>query len=390
MKEVLWYGGHEVFLNDIEKTEGIYVYAKGGKRYVDLESGVWCLPLGHCHPTVVEAIKKQSDKCMHTGYCYASSETADACGALLKTVGFDGGQATLLTSGSEAVELGVQMIRHLTAKKYMLTMSDSFLGSFGSAAELSDDEWHFFDWGECGSSPKCETGCDTCPLFEKIPFNEIGGFVFEPGSSAGLVRFPPKLLIKNISERVHELNGYVQVNEVTTGVGRTGKMYGYMHYDIKPDIVSIGKGIGNGYPVSAVVLNSTTADIFAKEGFKVSQSHQNDPLGAAVVCAVLGEFEKCFFADQAKEKGDYFIKELSSIDSKYIKEVRGRGLMISITFQEMSDDEVKELHYKLFEAGFITVKRPKLPVLRLDPPIVISKEVLHSFTIKLQKLLPSN
>lgn len=146
MEKVLWYGGHDIYLKDILKSEGIYVYGENGNRYADLESGVWALPLGHNHPVVVDAIKKQAEKCIHTGYCYSSIETETACDALLKTVGFEDGQAVLLTSGSEAVELGVQIIRHLTGKKYLLTMSDSFLGSFGSAAELGDDEWYLFDW----------------------------------------------------------------------------------------------------------------------------------------------------------------------------------------------------------------------------------------------------
>ncbi len=336
MEKVLWYGGHDIYLKDILKSEGIYVYGENGNRYADLESGVWALPLGHNHPVVVDAIKKQAEKCIHTGYCYSSIETETACDALLKTVGFEDGQAVLLTSGSEAVELGVQIIRHLTGKKYLLTMSDSFLGSFGSAAELGDDEWYLFDWFGCGDRPECKSDCSGCPMFEGgIPFNDIGGFVFEPGSSSGMVRFPPDVLIKSITGRIKQTGGYIQINEITTGMGRTGKMYGYMHYDITPDIVSVGKGVGgNGYPVSSLMMNNKTAETFAEEGFKVAQSHQNDPLGAAVVLAVLNELNDGNLVEQAKEKGYYLIQKLRDIDSRFIQEVRGRGgLMISITFQ---------------------------------------------------------
>ena len=116
--------------------------------------------------------------------------------------------------------------------------------------------------------------------------------MFEPGSSSGHVRFPPKAFIQNIVKFIRQHDGFIQINEITTGLGRTGKWFGFQHYDIKPDIVSMGKGLGNGYPVSAIAM---TPDIIAKlseMGFYYFQSHQNDPLGCAAAKAVIATLQK--------------------------------------------------------------------------------------------------
>ena len=110
-------------------------------------------------------------------------------------------------------------------------------------------DWYIFNWVQCNSCKKKDKCDPACKELQNIPDN-IADFVFEPGSSSGFVRFPPKKLIQNIVKIVRNNNGKVIANEVTTGVGRTGKWFGFQHYDIEPDLIAIGKGIGNGYPVS--------------------------------------------------------------------------------------------------------------------------------------------
>jgi acetylornithine aminotransferase len=111
--------------------------------------------------------------------------------------------------------------------------------------------------------------------------------LFEPGSSSGLVRFPPEKLIRGIVGAVRENDGFILVNEVTTGVGRTGRWFGYQHYGISPDVVALGKGIGNGYPVSVTACAPRVISRLGGRPIPYSQSHQNDPLGAAVAREVV-------------------------------------------------------------------------------------------------------
>jgi len=386
MEQVYWYGGHEVFIKEISKAEGCFVYDGDGKEYVDMESGVWSLPLGHRCKSVDDALRNQMDKCFHTGYCYSDPVVNTAANMLLKSVDMPDGKCVFLTSGSEAVEVGVQVVKAISGEK-LLTFEDSFLGSHGSASARSAEDWHLFNWLDCGD---CVNGeCDSCMHFSTIPFDDIGGFVFEPGSSSGLVRFPPEKLIDTVVQRVRENGGFIHVNEITTGLGRTGRMYGYMHYGVKPDIVSVGKGVGNGYPVSAVMFNQKVAALMVEKHYKLSQSHQNDPAGASVVMAVLKELAANKIPEQAESKGKYLLNRLNKLASKHkiISDVRGRGLMVSITFDGVSDEVVYDVFLKLFKAGFIIVKRPGLKVFRIDPPLVISIELLDKFVKELDFIL---
>ncbi len=231
MKNILWSIGHELKIIDISHAQGCHLYDATGKQYLDMESGVWCTPLGHCHPQVISAMEKQMKKIMHTGYCYAHPVIQKAAESILNITGIKKGKCIFLNSGSEAVEVGVKAIKYTSSKPLLMTFSDSFLGSMGSSGNKSEGEWFLFDWAkcqECSGDIDCESGCDR---FSSIPFEKIAGFVFEPGSSSGMVKFPPKALIKSIVKRIHKDKGFFQVNEITTGMGRTGKWFGFMHKD---------------------------------------------------------------------------------------------------------------------------------------------------------------
>ena len=205
-----------------------------------------------------------------------------------------------------------------------------------------------------------------------------------------MVKFPPEALIGMIVNRIHKDGGFVQINEITTGMGRTGKWFGYMHYGITPDIISMGKGLGNGFPVSAVAFNKKTLCKMEENHFYHSQSHQNDPLGCAAANAVIQTMknenilEKCIFA------GSYLMEKLMELKNKYavIKELRGRGLIMAMEFSEKIDhDAVVSIYEKLLEKGFIIAKRPKLKVFRIDPPLIIEKSMMDDFVKAMDTIL---
>jgi len=252
---------------------------------MDLESGVWCTSIGHKNQRINETIKKQIDSIMHAGFCYSNNILQEAAQAVLSITNFEGGKCVFLCSGSEAIEISRQIAKHLTGHKRSMTLHDSYLGSYSSVINRTEG-WYVFDWKGCQICPDrdhCDPGCEALQAFPE----NISEFIFEPGSSSGFVRFPPKTMIQNIVNIIRRNNGKVIANEVTTGIGRTGKWFGYQHYDIKPDMVAIGKGIGNGYPVSVAAINHKTMQELAKKPFKYAQSHQNDPLGAAIVKEVI-------------------------------------------------------------------------------------------------------
>jgi acetylornithine aminotransferase len=382
MDHVLWCIGHELVMPNITRAEGCYVYDRKGRTYVDFESGVWCTPLGHGHPRVKAALTAQLDKVAHTGYCYADAVVDEAAAELLEITGLTHGKCLFLCSGTEAVDFGIRVLRYLTGKPRLLTLADSFLGAYGSAERTRADEWHLLDWSACRTCPR-SGACDAeCELLAAVPFAQIGGFVFEPGSASGLVRFPPQAFIRNIIRAIRRHEGWIQVNEITTGLGRTGRWFGFQHYELQPDVVSMGKGLGNGYPVSAVALSSGITTQLERRGFTYAQSHQNDPLGCAAAKAVVVTLKQENIIEQGRSAGEYLLGRMLRWQESYgvIKEVRGRGLMIAVEFAESLDGAVMvDLFRQCLKGGFIIARRPGLNVFRIDPPLIVSRPQMDRF-----------
>jgi acetylornithine aminotransferase len=382
MDSVLNCTGHKLTLPHIVGGDGAWLVDGGGRRYLDLESGVWCTPLGHGHARVNAAIAQQVDSIAHAGFCYSSDIVEEAAEAVLSITGLDGGKCVFLCSGSEAIELGRQICRYVTKKPVTLCLHDAYLGSFSAVTERGEG-WHQFDWRDCAACPDREDCRRDCPKLADIP-GDISAFVFEPGSAAGFVRFPPAALIRNIVETVRARGGKILVNDVTTGMGRTGEWFGYNHYRIEPDLVAIGKGLGNGYPVSALALNRETAGALDGGGFKYMQSHQNDPLGAAVALAVIGALADEGLIERAAGLGAAFLAELRTLTaSGQIAAVRGRGMMFAVEFTDKAVcDRICE---GLLEQGYIVGNRGG--TFRIDPPLTIAEADFSAFVDAFRGLL---
>lgn len=381
MGKILNSTGHTMLINNIVKSKGVYVEDEFGKKYMDLEAGVWCLSLGHNHERINDVIKYQLDKIMHTGFCYTNKLVEKSAERILEIAKMPKGKCAFLSSGSEAIEIGRQACKYITNKKTSMTLHDSYLGMYSSVMDRTNN-WFVFNWNNCKTCSK-EKCIKECELIKNIP-EDISEFTFEPGSSSGFVRFPPKKLIQNIIEVVRKNGGKIIANEVTTGIGRTGKWYGFEHYDIVPDIIASGKGIGNGYPVSVAIFNNDISDELEKTDFRYNQSHYNDPLGALVSSEVIKEIEKNKLIQIAEKNGKRFLQELENlVDGNVITEVRGRGLMFAIDF---ADEKKCEATYKkLIENGFIVCYRGNL--LRIDPPLIIEVEEFMKFIEVLSKLI---
>jgi len=383
MKNIIWSIGYKLRINNIVKAKNCYLYDSSGRQYLDLESGVWCTNVGHCNSEVNKTIKFQIDQIVHTGYCYANPIIEITAKKILQLVNMEGGKCEFICSGSEAVEYGMRISKTITKQPLTLAFSDSYFGAYGMAQKKEKKEWVIYDWQNC--SCDSSTCIGECKEFNNLPFEKIGVFLFEPGSSSGLIRFPSKSIIKKISNKIKNNNGVVVVNEITTGVGRTGKWFGFQHYDLQPDIVAIGKGIGNGYPVSIAVITEEVSKKLEKVPFLYSQSHQNDPLGTSIANKVIDIVKEEDLINRSNSLGEKITKYLNKLKNKstQIKEVRGRGLMIAIELYE----NASFIQNKLFEDGFILTKRNNSEVLRIDPALTIEEKDLDRFLKRLSELL---
>jgi len=390
MHHIYWYQGHDCILPNVKNADNCYIYTGGGDRYIDLESGVWCTVIGHTNPRITDVIEKWAGRFMHSGYCYSNPVVEAAACEVLGITGLNDGKCVFLLSGSEAVEFCVRAVRSITEKQYLLVLSDSYLGAYGSINTSREDEWFLFDWAPCRSCDRFENCDPDCFRFSEIPFASIGGFVFEPGSASGLVRFPSAALVKNLAEGTKKRGGLVVVNEITTGMGRTGKWFGFQHTDMAPDLIAIGKGLGNGYPVSAAAYSAEVSERLDRSTFHSSQSHQNDPLGAAVAREVIAVIRENDLLERGTRLGSQMVEAFSRMAEQYsiIDEVRGRGMMMAVALRPGTETSIAPaVRAALMQLRYILVLRPGLSVFRIDPCLTIPQETVDCFLADFESII---
>lgn len=381
---------YESVKTDMVLGRGCTLYDAQGKAYTDFEAGVWCTALGHNHPRVTRAIQAQLDTIVHLGYRYTNEMAEEAAVALLESLSFPDACCTFLSSGSEAVEFGVQAIRRITQRPLLLILSGAYVAAYGSAGTKSPHEWVCFDWTPCATCSR-EGECDPdCRQLAGIPFDQIGGLVFEPGNTWGQVKFPPGRLVDRLAAEVKQRGGLLVVDEVTTGMGRTGAWFGFEHYGLHPDIVAVGKGLGNGYPVSAVALRRGIADALESSGFRYAQSHQDDPLGCAVAREVIAVMREEGLVERSRRVGAAFVEQLVELARRHeaIKEVRGRGLMIALELQGGQERWSSAWMYReLLARGFLAGYNPAANLVRFYPALVIGESDIARLIAALDEIL---
>lgn len=373
---------YEIAKTDFVRAENCYVYDSQGRRYLDLESGCWAAVLGQNHPRITRVMQTQIEKMIHIGKRYPNAVAEAAAVDILAITGLGDGRCVFLSSGSEAVEFGVQAARRATGRPLCLTFNTSYLAAYGSAGRKSGEDWMLIDWNVAQTDPTA--------ALKDVPFDHIGAFVFEPGGSGiGFLHFPPAELVAEIARRIQQAGGLIVVNEITTGMGRTGKWFGYGHYDVQPDIVAIGKGLGNGYPVSAVALKAETAAALTRGGFHYVQSHQNDPLGCAVAREVIAVLRDGKWIERGNALGEYFLEGLKQLQEKHsgVKEARGRGMMLGLELAPGAKAAVASVYRALLESGFLVGYYEAGNLLRFDPSLTIKKADIADFLQSLDSIL---
>lgn len=361
---------HDLVKINFVRGENCYLYDDRGKCYTDFEAGCWSTALGHNHPRINQVMKDQIDQVIHLGTRYPNAVTEEAAQAILSLVGMAGGKCVFLSSGSEAVEFAARIARVVTRQPWLMTFTNAYLSAFGSAGKKSDAEWKLFDWSAC-------THAGACACLDALLFEQIGGFVFEPGGSGSeSVRFPSVQLVQKIVERIRQAGGLLVANEITTGMGRTGKWFGFQHYDVQPDIVALGKCIGNGYPVSVVAMKREVADRLEAAGFYYAQSHQNDPLGCRVAKEVIAILSAENWIEKGNATGTYFLEGLQRLAEKHasVKEARGRGMLLALELNPREGFSTATVFQALLEKGFLVTHKPDRNFLRFDPALTLPKE----------------
>ncbi len=367
-------GFHPILKTDFVRAEGSTLYDSQGRAFLDLESGVWCTCLGHSHRRITEVMQRQAGHVMHLGFRYLSPVVEEAAASLLDLAGLGGGRCVFLASGSEAVNLALNLARLVTHKTRFVCLEPTFLSSYGEGANQSAGHWTQVE--RDASSPDPNTNWD-----------QVAAFVLEPGSACGSIQFPSESLVSSVADQVHRRGGLVVVDEVVTGFGRSGQWFGFNHFGIQPDVVAVGKGLGNGYPVSAVLVSPKVAEAVEAAGLHYVQSHQNDPLGCAVALEVISIIRDEGLIGRSRDMGRTLLDQLTAISPLYpaIREVRGKGLMVGVELHERLKAGL--VFERMLDRGFLIGCSPGYNLIRFMPALTIQAHEIQALIENLEQVL---
>lgn len=364
---LLGLSGLAVEVPDVVTASGCVLRTADGRELVDLESGVWCANLGHGHPAVTSALVEQAAAVAHVGYRWSHPVVARARTRLCEVTGMPDGRAVLLASGSEAVELGLRIASAVTGRDGVLRFSGHYLSAYGAAgAPGTGRQVTVEELDAMGAEER------------KDALASIAAVVLEPGNASGLVRLPDAGRVARVVDEVRAAGGLLVVDEVTTGFGRTGRWFGFQHLGVQPDVVALGKGAGNGYPVSAVVVTREVADRVEQVGLRYAQSHQDDPLGAAVLVAVIETIEAEGLLSAAVDRGAQLTSGLAALAAHGhgVRAARGRGLMCAF---DVAPGTAAQTQSALLDSGYLVGANLAHDTIRVYPPLVVTAAQIDGF-----------
>ena len=362
----------------LDHGEGVKVTDIDGNEYMDMFAGIAVNCLGHNHPRLVKAIQEQAEKLIHISSIYYNEPALIYAKKLIGKTHFD--RIFYSNSGAEANEGAIKLAVKYTGKSEIISTVDSFHGRTVMTLAATGHE-HYHEPFKC-ILPKG---------FINVPYNDIdaikeavtentAAIIVEPVQGEGGVNIPDKDYLKQIEELCHE-NGIVFiVDEVQTGFGRCGTLFAHELFDVKPDIMTMAKGIGGGVPMGGILATEKIASAFVPGDH--GTTFGGGPLVCAAANAVLDVFDEDNILDNVNEVGEYFVSELKKLDKDIIAEVRGVGLMVGIELTKPGGEYVD----KLREAGFL-INCTAGNVLRLVPPLTITKQDIDEFVKALDENL---
>ncbi len=358
------------------RGQGAYVWDETGRQYVDCAGGHGVLLLGHCHPAISAAICRQAQTLITCPGIFYNDVRAQLLARLAALTGLQRG--FLCNSGTEAVEGALKFARLSTGRPNIVATMRGFHGrTMGALSATWEPKYR-------------EPFLPLVPGFSHVPYDDIdkmaeaidsntAAVIVEIVQGEGGVRPGSGDYFRSLRKLCDERGALLIVDEVQTGLGRTGKMFAFQHHDLVPDLLCLAKGLGGGVPIGAVMLGERVVNLHP--GVHGSTFGGN-PLACAAALATLEVLEKEDLPRQAAEKGDYLLEQLRSLDASPIRQVRGLGLMVGIELRTKAQSYLEAL----IEQGVLAL--PAGPtVIRLLPPLNIQVETLDDVVAALRHVL---
>ena len=367
---------YPLFNINIVKGEGCYVWDETGTKYLDLYGGHAVISIGHSHPHYVDMITKQVAQ---LGF-YSNSvinklqqEVATRLGVLS---GYDDYSLFLINTGAEANENALKLASFHNGRTRIISFSKSFHGRTSLAVEAT-------------GNPKINAPINNnahttyLPLNDievvkaELSMNDVCAVIIEGIQGVGGIKLPDDDFLKELREACTATNTVLILDEIQSGYGRSGKFFAHQYAEIKPDIITVAKGIGNGFPIAGVLISPIFKPVYGMLGTTFGGNH----LACAAALAVIDVIEKDHLTENAAQVGQYLLQQLKTFPQ--IKDVRGRGLMIGLEFEE----PVKEIRNKLLYEEKVFTGVSGTNVIRLLPPLCLSIEQADEFLQRFKKVL---
>ncbi len=382
------YGAHNYHPLDvvISRAEGVWVYDVDGRKYLDCLAAYSAVNQGHCHPAIMQAMLDQAHKVTLTSRAFRNDQLPLLYKDLHDLTGFD--QALPMNSGAEAVETAVKAARKWGYKvkgipegqAEIIACSNNFHGRTITIVSFSTDAQYRDGFGPFTPGFTIVPYGDTKAVIDAITPNTCA-FLVEPIQGEAGIVVPPAGFLRETWEACRKHNVLFMADEIQSGLGRTGKLFTYMHEGIQPDLVIIGKALSGGfYPVSAVLASKEVLGVF-KPGDHGSTFGGN-PLACAIARAALRVLVDEKMVENSAVLGKYFLEQLREITSPNVKEIRGLGLWIGL---EMTG-RARPYCEKLKEEG-ILCKETHEHVIRFAPPLVITKAEIDWAVARIKKVI---
>ena len=357
----------------IEKAKGVWVWDVDGKRYMDCLSSYSAVNQGHCHDKLINTLKEQAENVTLTSRAFRNNQLP-LLYQKLKEISHKE-MFLMMNSGAEAVETAVKAARKwgytkkgvAHDKAEIIVCENNFHGRTTTIVSFSTDEQYKEGFGPFTPGFKIIPFGDIEALKNAINENTVA-FLTEPIQAEAGIYFPPSDFLKEAEKVCHENNVLLIVDEIQTGLGRTGKMFAHYYDNVNPDMIVIGKALSGGfYPVSAVLSSKEILGVFNPGDH--GSTFGGNPLGCAVSKAALEILTDEDLINRSFEMGNYFMDKLREIKSDKIKEVRGRGLLIGLELTVTA----RPVCEKLMELGMLC-KDTHGTIIRLTPPLVLTTD----------------
>ncbi|MBO4801491.1 MAG: aminotransferase class III-fold pyridoxal phosphate-dependent enzyme [Bacteroidaceae bacterium] len=369
---------YPLFPINIVRGKGCRVWDEQGTEYLDLYGGHAVISIGHAHPHYVEAVGRQVAQLGFYSNSVVNKLQQQLAERLGKACGYDDYRLFLINSGAEANENALKLASFHTGRTRVLSAEKAFHGRTSLAVEVTANPKIIAPINANGHTTFLPLN-DLAAWKTELAKGDVAACIIECIQGVGGIQLATAEFMQGLRAACDETGTVLICDEIQCGYGRSGRFFAHQWLDVKPDIITVAKGIANGFPMGAVLISPKFEAVYGQLGTTFGGNH----LACAAALAVLDVMEGEGLVENAAKVGTYLLESLSALGTKEIKEVRGRGLMIGIEL----DQPYKEVRQRLLFEEHVFTGCAGTNVLRLLPPLCLTTEEADEFIEKLKKVL---